>query len=66
LFASALAGSLDGCLVQDIDRDKNSISFLFLPPPSMAFANSSGNRGGRPENRYETKTAWGLSNHGHA
>lgn len=40
LFASALAGSLKGCLVVERDRDMRMAPNLFLPPPSLALATS--------------------------
>jgi len=44
LFASGLAGSLNGCMVVDKDRDSHLLASLLLPPPALALTVSS-NRG---------------------
>ena len=44
LFASGLAGSLNGCLVVDKDRDTHLLSSLLLPPPALALTVSSNRR----------------------
>lgn len=41
LFASGLAGSLNGCMVADKDRDRHLLSSLLLPPPALALTVST-------------------------
>ena len=44
LFASGLAGSLNGCMVVDKNRDSHLLASLLLPPPALALTVSN-NRG---------------------
>ncbi len=41
LFASGLAGSLNGCMVVDKDRDSHLLSSLLLPPAALALTVST-------------------------
>lgn len=41
LFASGLAGSLNGCMVVDKDRDSHLLASLLFPPPALALTVST-------------------------